>query len=82
MQDVWIGLNDISNENQFQWVDGTPYTYNNFHNYQPDNDRGYEHCVSFSKMWNIETWNDMSCSTAAYFVCQWNNESLSIPSPG
>ncbi len=44
-QSVWVGANDIDQEFDFVWIDGSPMIYNDFNEGQPDNDLGLEHCV-------------------------------------
>jgi hypothetical protein len=80
-RDVWIGFNDIDEEKNFQWLDQTVVTFRGFSGNQPDNDRGYEHCVGFWSEWAVSSWNDFPCTTQANFICEWN-KTLTIPSPG
>ena len=71
---AWFGLNDIDNENNFEYPDGTPYDdYNDFEAWRsanPDNYGSGEDCVHW---WVTEdTWNDLTCSgnnIVQGFVC-------------
>ena len=55
---MWIGLNDISSEGHWVWVDGTPFSYNNWClvPLEPDNVGSIQHCVltnyAFSGAWD------------------------------
>ncbi len=79
-RDVWIGLNDISQEGTMEWSDGTVVQYSSYSNGQPDNAGGYEHCVHYLNNQN-GAWNDGGCSWTMRSLCKYN-ETLSLPSPG
>ena len=71
--DVWIGLNDIRNESDYQWVDGTGNAtaiYTNWGTGEPNNDLGTEHCANFFGT-NVEHWNDEDCNTPMRFLCNY-----------
>ena len=57
---VWIGFNDITNENSFQWTDGSSVVYTNWAPGQPDNLNDSD-CVF---MLPDGTWDDSKCETA------------------
>ncbi|XP_070560954.1 C-type lectin domain family 19 member A-like [Ptychodera flava] len=68
----WIGLNDRDFEGNFVWIDGTPVTYTNWHDGEPnDSGIGGEDCVEVdgtrSDPWK---WNDNSCGNEQPFVCK------------
>ena len=70
-QGFWIGLNDIKNETDFKWVDGTPYRFKNWNIRQPSGGRK-ENCVELH-IDNSNTqakWNDNICSTKLHFICR------------
>jgi len=58
----WIGFNDIDNENQFVWSDGSDTTFTKWTNNQPSNSGGNEDCAEYL---NGEDgfWNDRPCTT-------------------
>ena len=66
----WIGYNDITLENYWDW-DGPFGTYFNWNAGQPDNAGSGEDCVLLNQT-NSGSWNDVSCSTSTYFVCEAN----------
>ena len=66
----WIGYNDITLEDYWDW-DGPYGTYTNWNSGEP-NDAGFgEDCVLLNQT-NSGGWNDASCSTSTYFVCEAN----------
>ncbi|XP_033624558.1 macrophage mannose receptor 1-like [Asterias rubens] len=67
----WIGLHDLSDENQFVWVDGTPLSSDLatlWDNGQPDNyGADGEDCTVLK---DNGRWNDAYCTYNKPFVCQ------------
>ncbi|XP_035679673.1 alpha-N-acetylgalactosamine-specific lectin-like [Branchiostoma floridae] len=68
----WFGLHDQREEGSFEWVDGSALgTYSPWASEQPDNYGGSEDCVHYSSYWTTkEKWNDASCTSVFYFICQ------------
>ena len=68
---TWIG--GKRNGNEFQWIDGTPFEFDNWNTNQPNNYLGKEDCVEIrsdpGKDWH-ERWNDVPCESTAKFVCK------------
>lgn len=67
---VWIGLNDLAFEGQFEWVNGVNVTYTNWELNQPNNDQGQENCVAFPGPNSLDQWDDANCIEALPFVCE------------
>lgn len=62
--DVLIGLTDSAIEGTFVWVDGTPLTFSNFADGEPNNAGGNfeEDCVMYAGARG--GWDDRPCSAA------------------
>ncbi|XP_071495663.1 echinoidin-like [Diadema antillarum] len=70
---LWIGLNDISDENEFvRWSDGSTAYFHNWNPGQPDNS-GDEDCVHMTLGHEHgNKWNDLDCNanTVRHFMCK------------
>ncbi|MEC7984726.1 MAG: lectin-like protein [Myxococcota bacterium] len=65
----WIGLNDRGqgNEDNFSWVSGETFDYENWNDGEPNNWESQEDCVEF---YDNGLWNDASCQKEQYFICE------------
>ncbi|XP_053119453.1 macrophage mannose receptor 1 isoform X2 [Hemicordylus capensis] len=75
--DVWIGLNDINQEQMYLWTDGRGVFYTNWAKGFPstyDSDR--EDCVVMRSrpLREAGTWRHFHCSTKKGFICQTNTD--------
>ena len=67
---AWIGIDDKLQEGQFTYAsDGSPVTYTNWKNGNPNNADGDENCVKYGKDLDY-TWNDVTCSQKNRIICQ------------
>jgi len=60
---VWIGLNDVVAEGQWQWIGGEPATYFNWQSTQPDNDNDQDYVwmlirPAANNVGNLGKWDD------------------------
>ncbi|XP_062928996.1 macrophage mannose receptor 1-like [Mobula hypostoma] len=67
---AWIGLNDISREGTYRWVDGAYYSYRNWGANEPNTCRRYEDCVLIRGASGGD-WDDVSCDEKRGFVCSY-----------
>ena len=59
-QTAWIGLTDFFNENNWYWLNGEDYSYNNWGDYEPNNSDNGESYVTIVPTWG-GAWNDTPC---------------------
>lgn len=67
----WIGL--VRSGDTFAWLDGTPFTYSNWFEGEPNNFRNREDCVTLgnTQFAVLDGWNDADCNNDARgFVCK------------
>ncbi|XP_059842837.1 C-type lectin-like [Hypanus sabinus] len=67
---AWIGLNDIWQEGDFTWSDGTCYNYRKWGPNEPNN-HGNEDCTHIHFFSGSEKWNDFPCDRSHGFVCSY-----------
>jgi cysteine-rich repeat protein len=67
----WIGLQDLENENQFEWSDNSALTYRNWALGEPNNQSG-EDCVEMYGQQPNGSWNDNDCERLRSFVCEFS----------
>ena len=60
----WVGGIDQEEEGNWEWTDGSPWTYTKWGEKQPDNG-AKENCLEIDR----NGWNDQSCYTTRKFVC-------------
>ncbi|PVD29320.1 hypothetical protein C0Q70_11917 [Pomacea canaliculata] len=78
---TWIGATDIFSEGKFVWMpEGEPVNFTNWAPGEPNHNTGTgsEDCVILdeNRSWH---WNDIACTTAAYFVCEMSMSTPTLP---
>ena len=80
-REAWLGATDEKKEGEWVWLDGSPMTFKNWQQSQPNNKGGVEHYLG---MWTIpkgfsspsgNVWvdqPDVSTQHKPGFICEWN----------
>ncbi|XP_077982932.1 salivary C-type lectin 2-like isoform X2 [Glandiceps talaboti] len=77
---IWIGFNDRKKEGEFGWIDGTPWSYTNWHSRpkQPNNNHKRDEChgQDCGQLWKYPRtnpkweWDDDYCFRKKWYICQ------------
>ena len=54
-------------EDDWQWVDETPYEYNNWQDGEPNNLDDFRYCA---KLYSWGTWDDTLCTEELGYICK------------
>eukprot|EP01084_Bolivina_argentea_P122515 217082_1 len=71
---IWIGLNDTTTNGNYEWIDGSPFTFGNITNTYPwieghiPSDEHTLHCVHMDRDNNYR-WNEEECEAEMAFAC-------------
>ena len=74
---IWIGINDIDQEDVFVAVDGSGITFAKWDSDEPNNYKGNENAVVI-RSWNNDTWNDYNENKQERFVCSFQFRGMFI----
>lgn len=64
---LWIGLNDLTVEGTYEWVDGSPVAYLNWNAGEPNNGAGGEDYTLIVKDSATGAWNDLQLPATGYW---------------
>ncbi|CAM9629651.1 unnamed protein product, partial [Heterosigma akashiwo] len=68
--EFWLGFNDIKNEGEYQWQDGTKNT--GYTNWNANHTRSPVEETDCAVMTETGDWKDSACDYyKAYYVCAW-----------
>ncbi|XP_053309219.1 C-type mannose receptor 2 isoform X2 [Spea bombifrons] len=69
VEELWIGLNDLKHQMNFEWSDGSSVTFTSWHPFEPNNFRdSMEDCVT---IWGPDgKWNDSPCNQTLPSICK------------
>ena len=76
---AYFGATDKENEGTWVWVTDEEFIYNNWHNNEPNNERGDEDYAMFYYKYSDGTWNDGGIKTInanlsqTPYICEWDN---------
>lgn len=63
---AYLGIKESETSGQFEYMNGTPLNYTNWHQYEP-NGKGTEKCVEMHTNGN---WNDRKCNLYRLTICE------------
>lgn len=73
---TWIGLNDVSVDTQFAWIDGSNFSFSYWYQSSVSTT---QNCVAMCET-NTGKWCATYCSDSQYTLCKWNNgNTVSFP---
>ena len=67
---IWIGMTNLNPESEYQWIDGSPMNYQNWHPNEPNGSNNYGSCIIYYKFNNQIKWSDITCTNNVKFVCK------------
>lgn len=76
---AYFGATDKENEGVWMWITGEAFMYNNWHNNEPNNERGDEDYAMFYYKYSDGTWNDGGLKTVnanigkTPYICEWDS---------
>lgn len=72
--EYWLNGYDTDNSGTFTWIDSqTPTNYTNWDNSQPNDHNGNDQKCIESRIGDGGRWNDLSCLSTRWVVCERNS---------
>ena len=72
--DAFVGYTDEGHEGTFTTVEGEKLQISlDFHTNEPNNLKGIEDCLEFKLFNNVIKYNDNSCNSNRWFICEFEN---------
>ena len=66
---VWLGGTDSSEEGNWTWSDGSPFTYEKWYSSE-GNDGTTQNCLALDTDSHDQYWFDLGCFNTYYFICE------------
>ncbi|XP_042869527.1 macrophage mannose receptor 1-like isoform X1 [Penaeus japonicus] len=79
-QDMWIGLNNLKDKEQFRWSDDWPTIYTNWAKNEPNSSYTDHNCVRLSAT-QEGSWFSELCSEKKPYVCKHKDGPVPTPDP-
>ncbi|XP_052286377.1 macrophage mannose receptor 1-like isoform X2 [Dreissena polymorpha] len=72
--DVWIGLNDMNEEQQYAWSSGDPVAYTYWASgFENSMFHGIEDCAGLGAKSYHGRWDDIACSSRLNYICEFKS---------
>ncbi len=68
---AYFGLTDTTAEGVWEWSNGEPVTYTNWHKGEPNSQNSKEDYAMFYYKFSDGTWNDGTFGGGTAFICEW-----------
>ncbi len=66
----WMGFNDLEDEGDWGWEDGSAVTYVNWHREDKRKDLKGKDCARLRRFYPAHGWYDAPCQVKAHYICE------------
>ena len=83
MEELWIGLNDLKLQMNFEWSDGSLVSFTHWHPFEPNNFRdSLEDCVTiWGPVRTPSPYHGAPKPILSFLICQWNSNGANLRGP-